>query len=320
MRWERKATKTQTNEDMKLIGNYTRSALREEQVYIFPVTLCDNEIDRDFEVFPAESLETLKTLFLGRTGIFDHSMKASGQSARIFKTWVETDNSRLTSRGEPYTALKAKAYMVRTDENRALIDEIDAGIKKEVSVGCAVGKTICSICGKDMKSRECEHLKGKTYAGKLCYGILTQPTDAYEWSFVAVPSQREAGVTKSFTVREENKTEILETVKAASGEIRLSKSQAQALADYIRELETYEQEAKSYRNSLVGAIEKLCLLVLPKVNVGLFTKGLSSLPVEKLETLKSGLERQAQGLVPPMVQLKHENTRKNAPSNDAFKI
>lgn len=305
---------------MKLIGNYTRSALREEQVYIFPVTLCDNEIDRDFEVFPVESLETLKTLFLGRTGIFDHSMKASGQSARIFKTWVETDNSRLTSRGEPYTALKAKAYMVRTDENRALIDEIDAGIKKEVSVGCAVGKTICSVCGKDMKSRECEHSKGKTYAGKLCYGILTQPTDAYEWSFVAVPSQREAGVTKSFTVREENKTELIKTVKAASGEIRLSKSQAQALADYIRELETYEQEAKSYRNSLVGAIEKLCLLVLPKVNVGLFTKGFASLPVEKLETLKSGLERQAQGLVPPTVQLRHENARKNASDNDAFRI
>lgn len=321
MRWERKTTKTQNNEDMKLIRNYSRSALREEQVYIFPVTLCDNEIDRDFEMFPAESLEKLKELFLGRTGIFDHSMKASGQSARIFKTWVEADNSRLTSRGEPYTALKAKAYMVRTDENRALIDEIDAGIKKEVSVGCAVGKTVCSVCGKDMKSRECEHVKGKTYAGKLCYGILTQPTDAYEWSFVAVPSQREAGVTKSFqAVREEDKTDIIETVKSASCEVLLTKSQAQALAGYIRELEIYEQEAKAYRNSLVGAIEKLCLLVLPKVNVRLFTKGLSSLPVEKLETLKSGLERQAQGIVPPTVQLRHENTQKSAANNDAFKI
>ncbi|MGN1195510.1 MAG: hypothetical protein ACI4SB_08500 [Acutalibacteraceae bacterium] len=305
---------------MKLINNYSRCVLKEEQVYIFPVTLCDNEVDRDFEKFSVDALEKLKRMFLGRTGIFDHSMKASGQSARIFKTWVETDDGRLTSQGEPYTALKAKAYMVRTDENKALIDEIDAGIKKEVSVGCSVKKTVCSICGKDMKTRECEHIKGRTYSGKLCYGILSQPTDAYEWSFVAVPSQREAGVTKSFIIKEEENTDIIETVKSASGEILISKSQAQEIAKYISELEQYEHEAKAYRNSLVSGIEKLCMLVLPKVNVKLFTKGLDCLSVEKLETLKSGLQQQADNLIPPAVQLKHENTQKSTSNNDAFKI
>lgn len=305
---------------MKLINNYSRSVLKQEQVYIFPVTLCDNEVDRDFEKFSVESLTTLAKLFLGRTGIFDHSMKASGQSARIFRTWVETDSGRLTTQGEPYTALKAKAYMVRTAENKALIDEIDAGIKKEVSVGCSVRKTVCSVCGKDMKTRECEHVKGRMYSGKLCYGILSQPTDAYEWSFVAVPSQREAGVTKSFIKKEEGNTDILELVKSATGEILISKSQAQQLAEYISRLEEYEHEAKAYRNGLVSEIEKLCMLVLPKVNVKLFTKGFDCLSVEKLETLRSGLRHQADKLIPPAVQLRHENTQKKPSDNDAFKI
>ena len=320
MRSEETRTKTQINDELKLINNYSRSVLREEQVYIFPVTLCDNEVDRDFEKFTVDSLEKLKKLFLGRTGIFDHSMKASGQNARIFKTWVETDENKRNSQNEPYTALKAKAYMVRTAENKALIDEIDAGIKKEVSVGCSVKKTVCSICGKDMKRRECEHIKGKTYSGKLCYGILSEPADAYEWSFVAVPSQRAAGVTKSFIKKEEEKTDIIETIKSASEEIVISKSQAQEISQYILRLEEYEQEAKAYRKSLVSGIERLCMLVLPKVNVKLFTKGLDCLSVEKLETLKSGLEKQADKLIPPTVQLRHENTQKTTSDNDAFKI
>ena len=42
----------------------------------------------------------------------------------------------------------------------------------------------------------CGHVKGETYEGRLCFVELRQPTDAYEWSFVAVPAQREAGVLR----------------------------------------------------------------------------------------------------------------------------
>ena len=304
---------------MTLINHYTRSVLTDQQVYIFPVTLCDNEVDRDFERFTVSALQKLCTLFLGKTGIFDHNMSAAGQSARIFKTWVETDKDRLTSAGEPYTAHKAKAYMVRTDQNKALIDEIDAGIKKEVSVGCSVKKSVCSVCGKDMKTGECTHIKGRVYGGKLCCGILSELTDAYEWSFVAVPSQREAGVTKSFFKKEEKKTDIIKAIKECDGDLTLTKAQADTLSAYIGKLEAYEHEAKTYRNSLVSGIERLCMIVMPKVNVGLFTKGLDCLSVEKLETLKSGLEAQAKQIIPPQIQLKSEKAAK-AVNNNAFKI
>ena len=40
-----------TAEDLELIGRYTRRTLAAEEVYTFPVILCDNDIDRDGERF-----------------------------------------------------------------------------------------------------------------------------------------------------------------------------------------------------------------------------------------------------------------------------
>ena len=70
--------------ELELINAYTRTPLNSEDVYTFTVTLCDNEIDRDFECFSTESLEKLKELFVGKTGISDHSMRSRDQAARIF--------------------------------------------------------------------------------------------------------------------------------------------------------------------------------------------------------------------------------------------
>lgn len=144
------------------------------------------------------ALHTLAKLFVGKTGIFDHNMRSKDQSARIYTAEVQTDETRKTADGEVYTFIKAKAYMVRTEKNKDLIAEIDAGIKKETSVGCCVRDISCSICGKNIKTEGCEHQKGKSYGGRVCCYLLSEPTDAYEWSFVAVPAQKNAGVIKSF--------------------------------------------------------------------------------------------------------------------------
>ena len=56
-------------------------------------------------------------------------------------------------------------------------------------------QVVCSICGQELGF--CRHEKGQRYNGEVCHGILTGAKDAYEWSFVAVPAQREAGVVKS---------------------------------------------------------------------------------------------------------------------------
>ena len=185
--------------ELDKINRFTRRELTEEEVYTFSVILCDNDIDRDGERFSDEALDSLSTLFVGRTGISDHNAAAANQNCRIYDCEVLTDESRLTTDGRPYKYLKASAYMVRTDENRSLIAEIEGGIKKEVSISCAAGKKICSVCGTDRTKSPCSHIKGKSYGGKVCHVILDNITDAYEWSFVAVPAQKSAGVTKHFS-------------------------------------------------------------------------------------------------------------------------
>ena len=194
--------------DIELINKLTRRDFTENELYIFPVRLCDNEIDRDYERFSDTALEELKTLFIGKTGIFDHNPSAGNQVARVFDTEVAAANEKSTSDGRPYKYLKAKAYMVRTAANKALIDEIDAGIKKEVSVSCSANKRICSVCGCDRRKSGCSHEKGKMYGEKLCHTILDGITDVYEWSFVAVPAQINAGVTKKYIPKEENTMEF----------------------------------------------------------------------------------------------------------------
>ena len=185
---------TLTPEDLALINRLSKKTLKPEEVYTFTVRLCDNEVDREWERFSRETLTQLAPLFVGKSGLFDHQWSAQGQTARLYKTQVVPEPG-LTRAGDPACYLKGWAYMLRTGENNHLIAQIEGGIKKEVSVGCAVERATCSICGKEIAA--CGHRKGQTYNGKLCFASLEGATDAYEWSFVAVPAQPRAGVMKS---------------------------------------------------------------------------------------------------------------------------
>ena len=185
------------NQLLSQLNAFTRRKHTLDEVYLFDLVLCDNEIDRDGDCFSDAALAELQKRFVGVTGIFDHNPKSENQTARIFHTEIRTDPGRTTKNGQPYRFLRANAYMVRTDGNADLIREIDAGIKKEVSISCAVSRQICSVCGADRLKAPCHHIKGRTYGGTLCYTTLDGVNDVYEWSFVAVPAQRAAGVTKT---------------------------------------------------------------------------------------------------------------------------
>ena len=234
-----------TAEELALINRFAKKELSAEEVYTFSVKLCDNEVDRDFERFDRAALDRLAELFVGKTGIFDHTWSAGGQTARIYRAEVAEEESR-TEAGDRYCWCRAWAYMLRTEKNAELIAEIEGGIKKEVSVGCSAASSTCSICGKSMG--ECEHERGKRYGGRLCYATLSDITDAYEWSFVAVPAQREAGVVKRFGQGEGS-------LKAM---VRACGSRAQ-----LRELERLEEFSalgRSYLAALRGEVKRLMLL------------------------------------------------------------
>lgn len=209
-----------TREDMEQINRLARAELKPEQVYTFTLRLCDNEVDRDYERSDGEALEGLGRLLMGKSGIFDHQWTARGQAARIYRTEVVEEPARTTAAGDGCRWLKGWAYLLRTEKNADLIAEIEGGIKKEVSVGCSMGRSVCSVCGAEDGS--CRHVRGQVYGGKLCYFELREPRDAYEWSFVAVPAQRGAGVLKRFR-------------QAGEGDLLLQK-QAELGRKYLREL------------------------------------------------------------------------------------
>ncbi|GMB10453.1 MAG: hypothetical protein NkDv07_0266 [Candidatus Improbicoccus devescovinae] len=192
--------------DLKLINKFTKRNFDSNEIYIFSVVLCDNEIDRDFERFNDEALDKLAKFFVGKTGITDHNLKSNNQTARIFECKVEILNKN-NSLGQNYRRLVAKAYIPRHASGaNDLILSIDAGIKKEVSINCSVKSRLCSICKEPISSKssgflnsKCKHMPGKIYNDVMCHVILNNPVDAYEWSFVVVPAQREAGVIKCFS-------------------------------------------------------------------------------------------------------------------------
>jgi len=256
--------------ELDKIGEFTRRKFAESELYTFPVKLCDNDIDRDGEAFTGEALEKLAELFVGRTGIFDHDPKGSNQTARIYETEIVTDPEKLTAYGEPYKFLRGKAYTVRTEDNKSLIAEIDAGIKKEVSISCSAGKRTCSVCGCDVSRDICEHMKGTEYDGKLCYHKLDNITDAYEWSFVAVPAQINAGVTKKFDKEEKkmNKFEPVTTREALDEIVNAS------VAEAVKKFEGYispEEHAKALESAAAAqrSAELKCMKLNAAVRVGL---------------------------------------------------
>lgn len=191
-----------TEAELKSINKYALEPLNAEDVFTFSAILCDNELDRQYEQFSLKALKDLQKLFLGKTVIKDHIASADNQVARIYATELVETGKTLAS-GEPYTQLKAHCYMVRTESNKDLITEIRAGIKKEGSVGFRVSSSICSVCGTDNAKNYCRHWPGRSYEKEggsvVCTFRLDGAKDAYEFSLVAVPAQRTAGVSKNYT-------------------------------------------------------------------------------------------------------------------------
>ncbi len=306
------------------INRYARSPLKQEEVYAFTVTLCDNEIDRDGERFTAETLEQLAALYPGKPGLFDHSMKGRDQTARTYRAWVERDEAKRNSLNEPYTALRARAYMVRTPENQSLIAEIDAGIKKEVSVGCAIATKACSICGANRHTEPCAHLPGRFYEGQLCHTVLSGAKDAYEWSFVAIPAQPKAGVTKTvkaYSTQEGGSKAMKDwhsVLKNAENGVTLTTEQAGSLLAHIQSLETRAQEGEQYRSALSQEVVRLCTLHLPRLDLGQCPGLLQKCSTQELAALKAMLSETE--MEPPAAQLTAPQAEQLRQEHQAFLI
>lgn len=280
-----------TKQDMELISAYTKGSVEAKDLYVFQVLLCDNDIDRDNERFADEALETLGSLFVGKTGIFDHQWSAKEQVARIFQCSTRGDG-RLTSDGRAYKALYARAYMLNNRDNQGLIQSIEAGILKEVSISCSVKRQVCSICGGEYG--DCPHEKGRDYGGKVCHVVLTEPKDAYEWSFVAVPAQRQAGVIKKYDGRRRGEMKLKEFLLSDQGRA------------YVPELEELEKQAElgmRYLNRLRDEVVRLGLLSACGLKEASLRAMTARMEEPELEELRKAYEDKAREQFPVVSQL-----------------
>lgn len=262
---------------LEAINAQAKGTLTEEQVYVLCLRLCDDQVDRDAERFDTAALPVLAKLFIGKTGIVDHKWSSDSQVARIFATEVIVED------GISY--IKAWAYIRRGGHADEVIADIEAGIKKEVSVGCSMGRSVCSVCGSDYGT--CGHIKGEHYDGELCCAILKEPMDAYEFSFVAVPAQRDAGVLKALGSRR--------SLKELADEFGVQ-------GEY-RELFKQAQLGRQYQAVLGDEVVRLCLALGLGIEKPVLRSIVGKVSAEELVKMKSALQGQMEQMYPVQCQL-----------------
>ena len=94
-------------------------------------------------------------------------------------------------------------------------------------------------------------------------------TDAYEWSFVAVPAQKNAGTVKNFTEKED--------------------------------LEKYMHIAEKYKSFLRQEIVKLSNIISPEISVRSVENICSSLDIDALEILRKDYLRAERAKLKPQL-------------------
>lgn len=89
---------------------------------------------------------------------------------------------------------------------------IKNGTLSTVSIGVIAHDLRCSICGTNLAEEGmCEHEKGETYDGKLCYWIINK-MEPKEVSYVIVPSDIYAHNIRVYDAVKKKKSEVKESV------------------------------------------------------------------------------------------------------------
>lgn len=201
------AEKAVSAEELKLIQTASGRSYNAEDIDVFEVKLCDNEVDCWGEKFTIEALKGLSKLFIGKVGILDGDVSKRTGTARIFSTELVSDDTRRTADGEVYTYIKAKIFSIKNADNKPHISSLKSGAKVETTIGCCVSKITCSVCGLSPKSDGCKHKKGTIYDNEKCFFSLEEPSAAYEFS-VKITSNKKPSmpnvILKSFMKGVEN--------------------------------------------------------------------------------------------------------------------
>ena len=163
-----------------------------------------------------------------------------------------------------------------------------------------------------MRYGNCGHIRGEVYNNKLCHCILSDITDAYEWSFVAIPAQVNAGVTKGFGKSYADVQDIIKAVRNGTC-VRLTKEQSAELGSYIATLEKQAEDGKVYRRNLIDEVVKFAVISMPEIDGDSIRRMCQPTDINELVKIRDAFRHKASEIIPlsPQLKAKKENTIKN---------
>lgn len=181
--FSQRGTVAGTEEDaegrMEAINRYALRPLAPEEVAVFRLDLCNNQVDRHYSRFPDEELERVNALTPGRPLMERHDMTGTLPRGTFFRSRLHRDGNRVSVRPE--------VYVLRSAGNRDFILNIEGGVYRETSIGFSFRRPECSVCGRDL--RTCAHVPGRTYGGKPCHFVMRGVMEVLEGSVVPAGSQ-----------------------------------------------------------------------------------------------------------------------------------
>lgn len=185
-----------------------------EQLYIFSLRMCNNEIDADNDKLSETFLQQFAEHITNNPIplIKDHTWTADGQIGRVYRAEVLSDGEN--SLGEPYTYVLGYAYVAADSD---IVPRIKLGLLSEVSVGFDGSGYTCSVCGAGVKSYDCQCPEGHIFGGinedAPVYRNVNICSAALECSFVPVPAQEGAEIQSKSDKKEGKKVKKSEFLK-----------------------------------------------------------------------------------------------------------
>ena len=161
------------------VNRFTLRKFSRDEFAVFRLDLCHNQIDKHHSRFPEEELEKISAMVVGRPLLERHDLRGALPRGIFFASSLRRDGDKLT--------VQPDVYVLRTEENRDFILNIEGGVYRETSIGFSFKTPECSVCGKDL--RTCDHVPGRSYDGESCHYIMRDVLEVIEGSVVSSGSQ-----------------------------------------------------------------------------------------------------------------------------------
>jgi len=189
------------------VNKFTLRPLTRDEFAVFTMDLCNNQVDAHYSRFPLDELESINDMVPGRPFMERHDTKGTLPRGTFFRSGLHEEPD-----GE-YVSVRPDVYILHTEDNRALIANIEGGVYRATSIGFSFMRPECSICHKDI--RTCDHVPGRRYAEESCHYIMHDVVSVLEGSVVFSASQGTGFVASGDEGSRPTASEALKAARAA---------------------------------------------------------------------------------------------------------